>query len=98
MALGVKIGNLMRLRLIYLFVVVALVLGAGPVLAPHAFSNQAFAANVSQVVIRGTQRVEDETILSYMQLGAGDSFDGALSSPASVAASASVTSRADLPK
>ena len=32
---------------------------------------------MSGIVINGNQRVEDETILSYMQLGVGDQFDGA---------------------
>jgi outer membrane protein insertion porin family len=69
-----KIGDFMRLRLIVLSFVLAFVLGVAPVLAPGFFVSQAQAATVANVVINGNQRVEDETILSYMQLGAGDQF------------------------
>ena len=72
---GFEIGNLMRIRFTYLFVLVGLFLGLVPVTTPGFLAVSAYAANVSQVVIRGSQRVEDETILSYMQLGVGDSFD-----------------------
>lgn len=63
----------MRMRLIYCLVL-ALVFGVLPVAAPGVFSQVAMAATVNNVVFNGNQRVENETILSYMQLGVGDQF------------------------
>jgi outer membrane protein insertion porin family len=68
---------LMRKSFILLGLFLALFLAVGPVTAPRLFVGQAQAATagrVAQVVIRGNQRVENETILSYMQLGQGDAF------------------------
>ena len=43
--------------------------------APLGGVSQAYAATVSQITLEGGQRVDRETVLSYMQLGPGDSFD-----------------------
>ncbi len=63
----------------YKFVIVgflAFVLNAVmPVVAPGVLVTPAHAQVVSAIVIEGNQRVENETILSYMQLSAGDTFD-----------------------
>ena len=63
----------------YKFVIVgflAFVLNAVmPVVAPGVLVTPAHAQVVSAIVIEGNQRVENETILSYMQLPAGDTFD-----------------------
>jgi len=63
----------------YKFVIVgflAFVLSAVmPVFAPGVLVTPAHAQVVSAIVIEGNQRVENETILSYMQLSAGDTFD-----------------------
>ncbi len=65
----------MRMRLIIIRVLVALaVLGVGQVIVPGSLVAQVQAATVQNIVINGNQRVENETILSYMQLGVGDSF------------------------
>jgi outer membrane protein insertion porin family len=70
-----EIGNLMRVRLFFIRVLMALaVLGAGQLVLPGQIIAQAQAATVQNIVINGNQRVENETILSYMQLGVGDSF------------------------
>jgi outer membrane protein insertion porin family len=63
----------MRMRLIA-GIVLALMIGVGSLASPHIFARPAYAATVSQVIINGNQRVEDETVLSYMQLGRGDQF------------------------
>jgi outer membrane protein insertion porin family len=56
-------------------VLVALaVMGAAQSFVVGGFVVQAQAATVQNVVINGNQRVENETILSYMQLAVGDSF------------------------
>jgi outer membrane protein insertion porin family len=47
---------------------------AAPVGVPFVAVSQAQAATVSKVVLEGGQRVDRETVLSYMQIGAGDSF------------------------
>jgi outer membrane protein insertion porin family len=65
----------MRKRLSVIGVLVLLMLAIAPVLSPSNFARPAFAAAISGVVINGNQRVENETILSYMQLGVGDQFD-----------------------
>jgi outer membrane protein insertion porin family len=70
--------DLMRKRLILLCVWLAFCVGVAPVVAPQVFSGVAQAATISSVVINGNQRVENETVLSYMQLGAGDQFDDEL--------------------
>lgn len=65
----------MRLRLMFIRVLVAFaVLAGGQFVLPSVFSSQAHAATVQNIVINGNQRVENETILSYMQLGVGDAF------------------------
>ncbi len=65
----------MRVRLMFIRVLVALaVLSASQAVLPAFFVTEAHAAIVQNIVINGNQRVENETILSYMQLNVGDSF------------------------
>ncbi len=66
-----KIGLLMRSknwfsRFVFVF--------AFLVLAPLAAS----AATITQIVVEGNQRVEAETVESYLQLGRGDTYDASL--------------------
>jgi outer membrane protein insertion porin family len=68
----------MRNRLISLCVLVALCVMVLPIVAPYVVTGSAQAAAISNVVINGNQRVENETVLSYMQLGVGDQFDDEL--------------------
>ena len=68
----------MRKQILKLFVCLALIVGVAPLLAPQFVVREAVAATVSQIIIRGNQRVENETILSYMQIGAGDAIDDEL--------------------
>ena len=75
---SVRLLILMRKTLIFLGLFVALFLAVGPVTAPNLLVGSveaATAGRVAQVVIRGNQRVENETILSYMQLRQGDAFN-----------------------
>jgi outer membrane protein insertion porin family len=46
---------------------------AGPAVAP--LTPAAEAQTINQIVVEGTQRVEQETVLSYMQLSRGQTFD-----------------------
>jgi outer membrane protein insertion porin family len=65
-----------RIQILVFRVLVALaVVGVTQaVLLPGAGIVQAQAATVRNIVINGNQRVENDTILSYMQLGVGDGF------------------------
>lgn len=46
-----------------------------PVMAPQGIVSAAQAQTVGRIVVEGNQRIETETVLSYMQIGAGDRFD-----------------------
>ncbi len=48
---------------------------AAPVVAPQFVTTLAVAATISKVVVEGKQRVEDETVAAYLQIGPGDAFD-----------------------
>lgn len=63
----------------YRFVIVALLAfvfaAVTPVVAPGSFCTPAIAQSISRILIEGNQRVEAETILSYLKLESGDQFD-----------------------
>jgi outer membrane protein insertion porin family len=46
-----------------------------PVMAPQGFASAAQAQTIGRIIVEGNQRIEAETVLSYMQIGAGDQFD-----------------------
>lgn len=46
-----------------------------PVIAPQGFAPAAQAQTVGRIIVEGNQRIETETVLSYMQIGPGDPFD-----------------------
>ncbi|MGE3873619.1 MAG: outer membrane protein assembly factor BamA, partial [Parvibaculaceae bacterium] len=46
-----------------------------PIAAPQEFTPAAQAQTVGRIVVEGNQRIETETILSYMQISAGEAFD-----------------------
>jgi outer membrane protein insertion porin family len=46
-----------------------------PVMAPQGFASAAQAQAIGRIIVEGNQRIEAETVLSYMQIGAGDQFD-----------------------
>jgi outer membrane protein insertion porin family len=50
-------------------------LQAGPAAAPDASAASNASGIVSGIVIKGTQRLEPETVRSYLNLAIGDSFD-----------------------
>ncbi len=57
-------------------VALALILTAiAPVLGPATFVSTAHSQTISRIVVEGNQRVETETVLSYMQVSPGDPFD-----------------------
>ncbi len=50
----------------------------GPVAGPAQLASVAIAATISNVVVEGSQRVEDETVAAYLQLGPGNAYDAVL--------------------
>ena len=46
-----------------------------PVAGPSAWVSLAYAQTVSAIVVEGNQRVENESILAYMQISPGEAFD-----------------------
>ncbi len=46
-----------------------------PVIVPGEFAPAAQAQTVGRIIVEGNQRIETETVLSYMQIGPGDPFD-----------------------
>lgn len=47
---------------------------AAPVLAPAQFSSQAQAQAIGRIIVEGNQRIEPETVISYMQIAPGDPY------------------------
>jgi outer membrane protein insertion porin family len=46
-----------------------------PLASPGGWTVQAHAETIAQITIQGNQRVEQETVLSYLQFSRGDEFD-----------------------
>ncbi len=65
----------MRNKIGLVGLLVLLLTMVAPVGAPFFAVNSAYAASVSQIIIEGSQRVERETVLSYMQISAGEQLD-----------------------
>ncbi len=64
----------MNYRFFAVFVWALLFAVAGPVIAPKLLVSQAEAQTISRVVVEGNQRIEPDTVMSYMQIGAGESL------------------------
>src|SRR5690348_12915186 len=65
----------MRYQSVIVAVFACLLSFAHPVVAPQELATVAQAENVARIVVEGNQRIETETVLSYMQIGRGDPFD-----------------------
>lgn len=65
----------MRYQSVIVAVFACLLSFALPVVAPQEFAPAAQAETISRIIVEGNQRIEAETVLSYMQLGPGDQFD-----------------------
>jgi outer membrane protein insertion porin family len=46
-----------------------------PVASPGGWASQARAETIAQIIVQGNQRVEQETVFSYLQFSRGDEFD-----------------------
>lgn len=65
--------------MVYRFVTAAalalILVALAPVAGPSALVSTAQAQSISQIVVEGNQRVETDTVLSYMQVQPGDPFN-----------------------
>lgn len=70
-----KIGLLMRIKLFSLALLSLVLFFVMPVVSPSGWAPQAYAETIAQIRIEGNQRVEEETVLSYLQFSRGEEFD-----------------------
>ena len=90
--------NHLGLRVI---VVVAVLIGATSMLGAGALMAQTNLSGgiVEEIRVEGTQRIEPETVRSYLKVNPGDAFDaGALNEALNLAASVIETWRAPMPR
>ena len=65
----------MRYRFVFVGVLAFVLSAVLPLAWPALGMSSAQAQTVSQIVVEGNQRVETETVLSYMQIAPGEAFD-----------------------
>ena len=65
----------MRYKFVIVGVLAFVLTAVMPVLAPSVLVASAHAQVVSAIIIEGNQRVENESILAYMQISPGETFD-----------------------
>jgi outer membrane protein insertion porin family len=65
----------MRIKLFCVALLSLVLFFAMPVASPSGWATQAYAQIIAQIKIEGNQRVEEETVLSYLQFSRGDEFD-----------------------
>jgi outer membrane protein insertion porin family len=67
----------MRIRLFCIALMTVILSVVAPVVAPVSFTSQAHAQTISNIVVEGNQRVENDTVFSYLQFARGDSYNPA---------------------
>lgn len=65
----------MRYKFVIVWILAAIGIFAAPVIAPSFAVSSAYADTVSRIVVEGNQRVEADTVLSYMSITPGKPFD-----------------------
>src|SRR5437588_217229 len=65
----------MQYRSVIVAVVACLLCFVVPVVLPPSLTPAAQAQAVAHIIVEGNQRIEPETVTSYMQIAAGDPFD-----------------------
>jgi len=65
----------MRYRSVILAITACLLCFLLPVASPHVLMSTACAETVARIVVEGNQRIEPETVTSYMHISPGDPFD-----------------------
>ena len=66
---------LMRIKFLCVAVLTLVLSCVAPVALPGSWTSQAYAETIAQITIQGNQRVEAETVFSYLQFSRGDEFD-----------------------
>ena len=61
------IGHLMRYRYVIVAFWALAISMLGPIVAPHGLASYAEAQVISGIVVEGNQRIEADTVISYMQ-------------------------------
>ena len=67
----------MQIRFVFVALLALILSCATPVLSPGSWTSQAHAETISNIVVEGNQRVENDTVFSYLQFAPGDSFNAA---------------------
>jgi outer membrane protein insertion porin family len=65
----------MRYKFVFVGVLVFVLTALLPAALPFSASSAAYAQAVSTIAVEGNQRVETDTVLSYMQIAPGEPFD-----------------------
>jgi outer membrane protein insertion porin family len=65
----------MRYKFVFVGVLAFLLTALLPLALPSVAVTAAYAQSVSAIVVEGNQRVETDTVLSYMQISPGEPFD-----------------------
>ena len=65
----------MQIRIFCVALLTLILSCATPVLTPDSWVSHAHAETISNIVIEGNQRVENDTVFSYLQFKQGDSFN-----------------------
>ena len=65
----------MHSRIFFVGLLTLLLTLFAPALLPGTWTQQAHAQTISKIVIEGNQRVENDTLFSYLQFSQGDAFD-----------------------
>jgi outer membrane protein insertion porin family len=65
----------MRIKYVCVALLTVLLTFVAPVAVPASFTSQAHAQTISNIVVEGNQRVENDTVFSYLQFARGDSFN-----------------------
>ena len=65
----------MRYRVVFSFLLAFALSVAAPLAAPAFFVSSAHAQTVSAIIVEGNQRVENDTVLSYVSISPGQVAD-----------------------
>ncbi|MGB9141909.1 MAG: POTRA domain-containing protein, partial [Aestuariivirga sp.] len=65
----------MRIKLLSVALLAFVLSCVLPVASPGNWTSVAHAAVIAQIKLEGNQRVEEETVLSYLQFSRGDEFN-----------------------
>ncbi len=67
----------MRMKLVYIALLALVLAVVAPVTLPGSFASQAYAQTISNIVVEGNQRVENDTVFSYLQFSRGEQYNAA---------------------